>query len=71
MSAPTRVRCSAAGFYRDRHMATDRQYHVTDRDGQIFVFCSACCLLYYAVYGLPADLTAAAGNNGGTAGSAA
>jgi hypothetical protein len=51
MTAPARVQCSAAGLYRDRHMATDRQYHVTDPDGQHFVFCSTCCLLYYACYG--------------------
>jgi len=25
-------------------------------DGQLFVFCSVCCLLEYAIYGLPADL---------------
>jgi hypothetical protein len=56
-----RVKCSAAGLFRDRHMATDRQYQVTDPGGQQFVFCSACCLLYYAVYGLPADLEAGQG----------
>ena len=58
MTAP-RVKCSAAGRFRDRHMATDRQYHVTDPDGEQFVFCSAYCLLYFACYGLPADLEAA------------
>ena len=42
-------------------MATDRQYHLTDPDGRQFVFCSACCLLTYAVYGLPADLEAERG----------
>ena len=39
-------------------MATDRQYHLIDPDGRQFVFCSACCLLSYAVYGFPADLEA-------------
>jgi hypothetical protein len=56
MTESTRVKCAAAGLYRDRHMATDRQYQVTDPDGQLFVFCSVCCLLEYAIYGLPADL---------------
>jgi hypothetical protein len=55
MTDQPRVQCSAAGLFRDRHMATDRQYHLTDPDGQLFVFCSACCLLEYAVWGLPAD----------------
>jgi hypothetical protein len=58
MTAP-RVKCSAAARFRDRHMATDRQYHLTDPDGQLYVFCSACCLLEYAVWGLPADVAAA------------
>jgi hypothetical protein len=40
-------------------MATDRQYHVTDPDGEQFVFCSACCLLYFSCYGLPAAVEAA------------
>jgi hypothetical protein len=68
MTAP-RVQCSAAGFYRDRHMAIERQYHVTDPGGQQFVFCSACCLLYYACYGLPADIEPAHSGTltGGTA----
>jgi hypothetical protein len=55
-----RVKCSAAPVYRDRHLATDRQYQVTDPDGRQFVFCSGCCLLTYAVHGaLPADVEAA------------
>ena len=58
MSAPARVQCSAAPRWRDCHMATDRQYHLTDPEGRQFVFCSACCLLDFAVYGLPADLEA-------------
>jgi hypothetical protein len=37
-----RVRCSAADLYRDHHMATDRQYHLTTPDGQEYTFCSAC-----------------------------
>ena len=51
------VKCSAAPVWRDRHMATDRQYHVTDPDGRQYVFCSGCCLLSYACHGaLPADI---------------
>ena len=49
-----RTICSAAPRWRDRHMAIDHQYHVTDPDGRQFTFCSACCLLSYAVWGLPA-----------------
>ena len=56
MNAPPRVQCSSAGFHRDRHMATDRQYHLTDPDGGQFVFCSGCCLLSYAVHALPAAI---------------
>jgi hypothetical protein len=37
----------------------DHQYHLTDSGGRRFVFCSACCLLMFAVYGLPADLETA------------
>jgi hypothetical protein len=53
-----RVQCSAAPRWRDRHQAADRQYHLTTPEGRQYVFCSACCLLMYAVYGLPADLEA-------------
>ena len=53
-----RVQCSATPRWRDRHMATDRQYHLTDPEGRQFTFCSACCLLMFAVYGLPADVEA-------------
>jgi hypothetical protein len=56
MTDHPRVQCSAAGLYRDHHMATDRQYHVTDPDGRQYTFCSACYLLYFACYGLSADL---------------
>jgi hypothetical protein len=40
-------------------MATRRQYHLTDPDGRQFTFCSAACLLSFAVFGLPADIEAA------------
>ena len=50
------VKCSAAGRFRDRHMATDHQYHLTAPDGQQFVFCLSACLLEYTVWGLPADI---------------
>jgi hypothetical protein len=66
-----RVECSAAPRWRDRHMATDRQYHVTDPAGRQFVFCSACCLLSYAVYGITIDVAANAQNSVGTVGSEA
>jgi hypothetical protein len=66
MTAP-RVQCSTAGFFRDRHVATTRQYEVIDPEGQRFVFCSACCLLYYACYGLPADTQSSVGTVGGEA----
>jgi hypothetical protein len=58
------VRCSAAPRWRDRHLAVGRQYHLTDPDGRQLVFCSACCLLGYAVYGLPADLEGLGQNTG-------
>jgi hypothetical protein len=35
-----RVQGSGDPCWRDRHMAMDRQYHVTDPDGRQFVFCS-------------------------------
>ena len=63
-----RVQCSAAPVYRDRYMATDRQYHVTDPDGQMFAFCSGACLLTYAVHGsLPADIKAVRSDQEGEA----
>ena len=52
------VQCSAAPRWRDRHMATDRQYHLTTPEGQHHTFCSACCLLDFAVFSLPADFEA-------------
>jgi hypothetical protein len=60
MTTPPRVQCSAAGLFRDRHMATDRQYDLTTPDRQIYTFCSACCLLYFACFGLPGDSEAVA-----------
>jgi hypothetical protein len=73
MTAPSRVQCSAAPVWRDRHLAAaDRQYHVTDPDGRQFVFCSGCCLLSYACYGaLPADVEAAAASSGRSEGEVA
>jgi hypothetical protein len=55
MTASARIQCSAAGRFRDRHMVTDRQYHVTGPNGELYTFCSACCLLYFACHGLSTD----------------
>jgi hypothetical protein len=53
----SRMECSAAPVHRDRHMTMDRQWHVTDPDGALYVFCSGCCLLTFAVRGaLPQDV---------------
>lgn len=53
-----RAVCSAAPRWRDSHQVGSRSYVVTAPDGRIFEFCSAACLLSYAVWGLPADVDA-------------
>lgn len=51
-----RARCAAAPIFRDRHMAVDSWYSVTDPAGRTYDFCSACCLLEYATLGaLPSE----------------
>jgi hypothetical protein len=37
-------------------MVTDRQYHVTGPNGELYTLCSACCLLYFACHGLSTDV---------------
>jgi hypothetical protein len=53
----TRPACSAALLHHGRHRCRERWYFVTDPDGP-FDFCSAACLLSYAVYGLRVDIGA-------------
>lgn len=50
--------CSAAPLHHDQHHCRSRWYFVTDPDGNLFDFCSAACLLHFAVYGLRVDVGA-------------
>jgi hypothetical protein len=55
LTAPQRIRCAAAGIFRDRHQAVDRWWTVTSPTGETYDLCSACCLLEFATLGaLPA-----------------
>jgi hypothetical protein len=57
MTAP-RVRCAAAGLFRDKHQATGSRWVVTSPSGETYDLCSAFCLLEFATIGaLPADIT--------------
>jgi hypothetical protein len=56
MTAP-RVRCAAAGLYRDKHQCVDTWWTLTTPDGEEHVLCSACCVLeFVCLAGLPADV---------------
>ncbi len=61
MTAP-RVRCAAAGLFRDKHLATVTRWTVTSPDGVERALCSAACVLEWICYTQPAD----AANSDGT-----
>ena len=63
MTAP-RTSCAARAIFRDKHVCVDRWYVVTDPEGRTFDLCSMCCVLEYAIWGLPADLEAPADSEG-------
>jgi hypothetical protein len=54
----SRPGCSAAPLHHDRHTCHERRYLVTDPDGSLYDFCSAACLLSFAVYRLRGDVAA-------------
>ncbi len=49
MTAP-RVRCAAAGAFRDKHQAVERWWTLTDPDGTGYALCSAACVLTFITY---------------------
>jgi hypothetical protein len=59
MTAPARVKCSAAGLYRDKHQCVGTWWTVTSPKGETYELCSGACLVTFATLGaLPADIEA-------------
>jgi hypothetical protein len=52
-----RVRCAAAGLFRDKHQCVGTWWIVTSPSGEIYDLCSGACLVEFACLGAqPADV---------------